>query len=130
VVDIAALDGRCGFNSGGNLHEPKTPEWLAACELLAARYDHWKMSEKANSIRLGHPSWLVEHMCVEALLTLQAQCERQRVALEAELERQMEAQEENLPSSLARERGLVWLDGWFDLDAALAAYASLDGEAT
>ena len=36
------------------------------------------------------------------------------------LERQMEAQDEYLPSSIARERGLVWLDGWFDLGAALA----------
>lgn len=37
------------------------------------------------------------------------------------LTEQMEEQDEHLPSSLARERGLVWLDGWFDLRAALAA---------
>ena len=43
----------------------------------------------------------------------------ERVA--ASLAQQMEEQDEHLPSSLARERGLVWLDGWFDLRAALAA---------
>jgi hypothetical protein len=40
------------------------------------------------------------------------------------LEQQMEVQDEYLLSSLTRERGLVWLEGWFDLDAALAAHPS------
>jgi hypothetical protein len=39
--------------------------------------------------------------------------------------RAMEAQMEDeavqtLPSSMCRERGLLWLEGWFDLAAALA----------
>ena len=36
----------------------------------------------------------------------------------------MQDQDENLPSSIARERGLVWLEGWFDLSAALSAQKS------
>lgn len=45
----------------------------------------------------------------------------ERVA--SELTRQMEElpenRDEHFPSSLARDRGLVWLEGWFDLRAAL-----------
>ena len=38
------------------------------------------------------------------------------------LNEQMEAeQDEYTPSSVQRERGLIWLSGWFDLRAALAA---------
>ena len=44
--------------------------------------------------------------------------ERVARALLAQL---MEDQDEGLPSSVARDRGLVWLDGWFDLRAALSA---------
>ena len=38
----------------------------------------------------------------------------------------LQAQEEDetvqqLPSSMCRERGLVWLSGWFDLSAAISA---------
>jgi hypothetical protein len=40
------------------------------------------------------------------------------------LEAQMEAQDENLPSSIARERGLVWLEGWFDFNSALSTTAT------
>ncbi|NJC06548.1 hypothetical protein GGQ97_002341 [Sphingomonas kaistensis] len=43
----------------------------------------------------------------------------------AELERQMEGQDETLPSSIARDRGLTWLEGWFDLPAALKEGHSL-----
>jgi hypothetical protein len=39
------------------------------------------------------------------------------------LEKQIEGQDEMLPNSIARERGLVWLEGWFDLPAALGASA-------
>lgn len=45
---------------------------------------------------------------------------RQNEVREA-LERQMEAQDEYLPTSIARERGLVWLEGWFDIPGALNA---------
>jgi hypothetical protein len=39
----------------------------------------------------------------------------------AALNAQMENDEvQQLPSSLCRERGLVWLEGWFDLSAALS----------
>lgn len=45
--------------------------------------------------------------------------EREREIVLA-LEKQMENEEvQNLPSSLCRERGLVWLEGWFDFHAAL-----------
>ena len=37
----------------------------------------------------------------------------------AEFERQMEAQDFDLPASLQRDAGRVWLEGWFDLNAAL-----------
>ena len=44
--------------------------------------------------------------------------ERVKLALEA----QMEAMDdETIPSSIQRDKGLVWLEGWFDLDAAIAA---------
>ncbi len=44
--------------------------------------------------------------------------ERGKLALEA----QMEAMDdETIPSSIHRDKGLVWLEGWFDLDAAIAA---------
>lgn len=41
-------------------------------------------------------------------------------AIKNELIRQMEMQTEDMtPSSIQREKGLVWLEGWFDLDKAL-----------
>lgn len=37
-----------------------------------------------------------------------------------ELKRQMEAQaDDTTPSSIQRAKGLVWLDGWFDLTAII-----------
>jgi hypothetical protein len=41
--------------------------------------------------------------------------------VELALREQMEEQDETLPSSIARERGLVWLEGWFDLERAILA---------
>lgn len=44
-----------------------------------------------------------------------------RVNCEA-LKAQMEAQDDDTtPSSIQREKGLVWLEGWFDMKAALRA---------
>jgi len=38
------------------------------------------------------------------------------------LDQQMEWQsDDDTPSSVQRDKGLVWLEGWFDLPAALAA---------
>ncbi len=34
---------------------------------------------------------------------------------------QMEDQDEALPSSIQRDKGLVWLEGWFDIKAAIQA---------
>jgi hypothetical protein len=62
------LDERCGFGGGSVLDSPKSPEWLAACEHLAIRYDHWKLNDKAAQIRAGHPAWLIEQACVEAIM--------------------------------------------------------------
>lgn len=62
------LDQRCGFKAGSTLDAPKSPEWLAACERLAERFDHWKMPDRAAQIRAGHPGWLIEQACVEAIV--------------------------------------------------------------
>jgi hypothetical protein len=68
----AGLDGRCGFSAGTSLHAAKSPEWLAACELLAQQFDRWNLKDRATQIRAGHPGWLIEHACVEALLAAAA----------------------------------------------------------
>ncbi len=47
-----------------------------------------------------------------------ADVERVREALEAQMEAQSD---DTLPSSMHREAGRVWLEGWFDLRAALQA---------
>jgi hypothetical protein len=52
-------------------------------------------------------------------------------ALREALEKQMNEHDEEvqcLPSSVLRERGLVWLEGWFDLAAALSTKAPLSME--
>lgn len=67
-----ALDQRCGFGAGNILSNTRSPEWLAACNRLAQRYDYWKMPDQAARIRLGEPGWLIEQACVEALLASQS----------------------------------------------------------
>lgn len=43
-------------------------------------------------------------------------------AIKNELIRQMEMQADDMtPSSIQREKGLVWLEGWFDLDGLVDA---------
>lgn len=46
-----------------------------------------------------------------------------------ELDRQMEAQaDDTTPSSIQRQRGLVWLEGWFDLAAIIPIVADWQRE--
>ena len=37
------------------------------------------------------------------------------------MKRQMENEDENTPSSIQRDKGLIWLEGWFDMEAVLRA---------
>lgn len=42
--------------------------------------------------------------------------------VERELDRQMDQQaDDTTPSSIQRDKGLIWLEGWFDIPAAIAA---------
>lgn len=47
----------------------------------------------------------------------------------ANLEAQMEAQaDDTTPSSVQRDKGLVWLEGWFDLASMIEALRAKEGE--
>ena len=47
---------------------------------------------------------------------------------EAMLKQMDEQADDNTPSSIQRDKGLVWLEGWFDLAAALRAPVERKGE--
>ena len=86
------------------------------CSLI----EHNGIGQVADLIRDGEYD---EHPCVQRIAAHRiAERERcARVNCEA-LKAQMEAQaDDTTPSSIQREKGLVWLEGWFDMKAALRA---------
>lgn len=42
------------------------------------------------------------------------------------MKQQMENEDENTPSSIQRGKGLVWLEGWFDMAAVLRAIGGVE----
>ena len=81
--------------------------------------DHNGIGQVADLIRDGDYD---EHPCVQRIAAHRI-AERERCAwvnYDA-LKAQMEAQaDDTTPSSIHRGKGLVWLEGWFDLSAAQA----------
>lgn len=110
----------CGGDAALRGHQ--APEFWVFCDAIGCKASTEAFGSKQRAISAWNtradPAIAAAHEAGRAE-GVRAAAEDVSLAIAA-LKMQNITQDEHLPSSIAREQGLTWLEGWFDLPAALS----------